>query len=133
MIMRASVPGLRRALAVASLLLALAAPSAARADGLATLSPVALLRPEWTVERTRPGRARVVGYLYNDSGVQNAANVLLRVEQVTAAGAVANVYQSRIVGDVLARGRLSFDVPVAEAEGSYRVLVESVDWVMECR
>ncbi len=124
-----------RALATVSLIFALAAPSIARGDGVATLSPVGLLRPEWTVERVRAGRARVVGYLYNDNDVRNAANVWLRVEQLTAAGAVGKAYQSRIVGDVLSRGRMPFDVPVAEAEGTatYRVLVESVDWVMECR
>jgi hypothetical protein len=31
------------------------------------------------------------------------------------------------------RGRMAFDVPVAEAAATYRVLVESVDWVAECR
>jgi hypothetical protein len=127
------MPALRRALTAGALLLALAAPTAVGADGVAPLSPVGLLRPEWTVERTRTGRARVVGYLYNDNGERNAANVLLRVEQVTDTGAVAGVYLSRILGDVLSRGRMSFDVPVADAEGKYRVLVESVDWLMECR
>ena len=93
------------------------------------------LRPEWTVERARAGRAHVVGYLYNDNAERNAANVWLRVEQATATGAVGKVYRSRIVGDVLSRGRMSFDVPVAESEAgtTYRVAVESVDWVMECR
>ncbi len=66
--------------------------------------------------------------------MRNAVNVWLRVEQVSATGGIGNVYQSRIVGDVLSRGRMSFDVPVAEADGAtYRVIVESVDWVMECR
>ena len=53
----------------------------------------------------------------------------------TQGGAVGTVYQSFIVGDVLSRNRMSFDVPVSEADGAatYRVLVESVDWVMECR
>jgi hypothetical protein len=124
---------LPRVFAVVSLLSALT-PSIARADSFATLSPaVGLLRPEWTVERREPGRARIVGYLYNENELRNAANVWLRVEQVTPAGAVGKVYQSRIVGDVLSRGRISFDVPVAATEGTYRVVVESVDWVMECR
>ena len=45
------------------------------------------------------------------------------------------MYQSFIVGDVISRNRSSFDVPVTEPDGpaTYRVLVESVDWVMECR
>jgi len=124
---------LARVFAIVSLLSALT-PSIAQAESFATLSlAVGLLRPEWTVERKEPGRAHIVGYLYNENELRNAANVSLRVEQVTSAGAVAKVYQSRIVGDVLSRGRMSFDVPVAAAEGTYRVIVESVDWVMECR
>jgi hypothetical protein len=56
----------------------------------------------------------------------------LRIEQLTPAGAVGTVYQSFIVGDVLSRNRMSFDVPVSETDrATYRVLVESVDWVME--
>ena len=108
------------------LMITLGGPSVVHADGL---------RPEWTIERTRAGRAHVVGYLYNDNDLRNAANVWLRIEQLTTAGSVGKVYQSRIVGDVLSRNRMSFDVPVTEADGtaSYRVLVESVDWVMECR
>ena len=116
----------RRALTVLLLMTTLGGPSIAHADGL---------RPEFTVDRSRAGRARVVGYLYNDNGLRNAANVRLRIEQLTAGGAVGTVYQSFIVGDVLSRNRMSFDVPVSEADGAetYRVLVESVDWVMECR
>jgi hypothetical protein len=106
--------------------LTLDAPSVVRAEDL---------RPEWAVERTRAGRPRVVGYLYNDNGLKNAKNVRLRVEQLTAAGAVDKVYQSWIFGDVLARTRSPFDVAVTEADGAstYRVLVESADWFMECR
>jgi hypothetical protein len=125
---------MRCVFATVLLLLVLAAPLMVRAESLA-VSPVSMLRPEWTVERTQAGRARVVGYLYNENDLRNAANVRLRVEQLTTGGAVAKVYQRWIVGDVLSRGRMSFAVPVAEAEGgaTYRVIVESVDWVMECR
>ena len=130
-----AMPTRGRILAAVLLILTLAAPSTASAESLAMLSPVGLLRPEWTVERTRPGRAQVVGYLYNDNGVRNAANVWLRVEQRTAAGAAGTVYQTRLVGNVLSRGRTAFEVPVTETEETttYRVTVESVDWVMECR
>ena len=115
-----------RVVALLLLMITLGGPSVVHADGL---------RPEWTVDRTPAGRARVVGYLYNDNDLRNAANVRLRIEQLTAAGAVGKVYQSFIVGDVLSRNRMFFDVPVSETDGtaSYRVLVESVDWVMECR
>jgi len=116
----------RRALTVLLLMTTLGGPSIARADGL---------RPEFTVDRSRAGRPRVVGYLYNDNDLRNAANVRLRIEQLTPAGTVGKVYQSFIVGDVISRNRSSFDVPVSEPDGAanYRVLVESVDWVMECR
>jgi hypothetical protein len=118
---------------VALLLLVVAPPAAA--ESLATPAPVDLLRPEWSVERTRAGRAHVVGYLYNDNDLRNAANVWLRVEQVTAGGAAGAVYRRRIAGDILSRGRMPFDVAVTEPEGAatYRVTVEGVDWFVECR
>ena len=120
--------------AAALLILALAAPSAALAQDLGTTPAVAYLRPEWAVERPRAGRAHVAGYLYNRS-IRDATNVWLRVEQLTVDGAVSKAYRGRVVGDVLSRGRMAFEVPVPEAEGAsaYRVIVESVDWVSECR
>ena len=120
--------------AAALLILALVAPSAALAQDLGTTPAVAYLRPEWAVERPRAGRAHVVGYLYNRS-IRDATNVWLRVEQLTVDGAVNKAYRGRVVGDVLSRGRMAFEVPVAEAEGAstYRVIVEAVDWVSECR
>lgn len=126
---------LPRAARTMALLLLAVAPPAGAAESVTPLAPVDLLRPEWTVERTPAGRTRVVGYLYNDNGLRNAANVWLRVEQVPAGGGRSAVYQSRIVGDLLAGGRMLFDVPVAESGGAvtYRVSVESVDWFMECR
>lgn len=89
------------------------------------------LRPEWTVEPAPGGRARVVGYLYN-STIKDGANVSLRVDRIGSDGAVTGTYRRRVVGDVFAGGRSPFDVPVAET-GTYRVTVETVDWVMECR
>ncbi len=90
------------------------------------------LRPEWTVEPTRAGRAQVVGYLHN-SHIKDAANVWLRVDQLGADGAVAGSYRRRVVGDVLSGGRSVFAVPVADAGARYRVTVEAADWVKECR
>lgn len=126
---------LRLLCAAVSLVSALMVSSGGAAESLATPSSAGLLRPEWTVEQAPAGRARVVGYLYNDNDVRHAANVWLRVEEVTAGGAVSKVYQSRIVGDVLSRGRMAFDVPVGRADraATYRVIVESADWFMECR
>jgi hypothetical protein len=90
------------------------------------------LRPEWTVESTRAGRPQVIGYLYN-SDIKDAANVWLRVDQLGADGAVTGSYRRRVVGDVLSGGRSVFTVPVADAGARYRVAVETVDWVKECR
>ena len=91
-----------------------------------------VLRPEWSVDKTRAARARVVGYVYNDNGTRNATNVWLRVEQLAADGAVSGVSRARVQGDVLANGRLSFDVPVPDA-ASYRVLFDTADWFNVCR
>ena len=104
--------------------------------GAAAQSPGVLyadsLRPEWTVESTRAGRPQVVGYLYN-TNMKDAANVWLRVDQLGADGAVTSSYRRRVVGDVLSGGRSVFEVPVADAGARYRVTVETVDWVKECR
>jgi hypothetical protein len=105
--------------------------TAAGAQDLAAPSS-AYLRSEWSVVPASGSRAHVVGYLYN-SRIQDAANVWLRVDQVGANGAVAGTYRSRVVGDVLSGGRSLFDVLVGEAGATYRVSVETVDWVKECR
>jgi len=121
-----------RALRAAWLALVLALPVAVHAESLGAPFGAQYLRPEWAVVGTPAGGARVSGYLYN-SNIMDAANVWLRVEQLTADGQVGAVYRRRVVGDVHSRGRLSFEVPVPAATASYRVLVESVDWVLECR
>ena len=122
------------ALVVLLLMLLAGAPSVFFAESVPAVFQANLLRPEWTVQR-KAGRARLVGYIYNDNDLRMAANVRLRVEQVTSSGAVANVYQSFVMGDIYMRGRMPFEVPVADGDASatYRVSVESVDWVMECR
>ena len=111
----------------------LAAPGILRAQDSVTASGPYILRPEWNIESGRGGRARVVGYLYNTSGTMDAANVLLRVDQLTSGGQVSQSQRSRVFGDVLARGRLAFEVPISSATPEVRVVVESVDWVHECR
>ena len=92
-----------------------------------------VLRPEWSVDDSRTGRPRVVGYVYNDNNTRDATNVWLRVERLAADGAVQGAELARVQGDVRAGGRLIFKVPMPEAAASYRVLVDSVDWVLECR
>ena len=91
------------------------------------------MRAEWTLERTGGGHARIAGYVHNRNGLRDGINVSLRVERLGADGAVAHVYRTRVVGDVRSGGRLAFAVPVATDAASYRVLVDSVDWVDECR
>jgi len=122
----------RGLLVIASLVgsLALAGPAPAQ-DKAAPLG-ASSLRSEWSVERTRSGRAHLVGYLYNQN-LNDAANVWLRAERVAQDGTVTGVYRSRVVGDVLSGNRLAFDVPVAEADATYVLHVEAVDWVKECR
>lgn len=120
---------IRAATLAIGLVVAVAAAAAAQSPSVPYAES---LRPEWAVEATRAGRAHVVGYLYNEN-VKDAANVWLRVERVAADGSVADTYRRRVVGDVLGGGRSVFDVPVGEATATYRVTVETVDWVKECR
>ena len=115
------------------LVAALLGPASAMAQGPGALSPGGPLRPVWSVEPTAAGRARVVGYLYNDNELRNAANVLLRVEQLTPSGDVGQTYGGRVVGDVISRDRMAFEVPVGSETATYRLVVVSVDWVGECR
>ena len=124
------MPSLARVFALTcALLLGAAAGAAAQGSGVLYADS---LRPEWTVEPTRTGRAQVVGYLHN-SNIKDAANVWLRVDQLGPDGAVAGSYRRRVVGDVLSGGRSVFAVPVADAGARYRVTVETADWVKECR
>jgi len=124
---------LGRMFVVVPLVGVLVGPVSAMAEGSVALSPGGPLRPVWSVEPTAAGRARVVGYLYNENELRNAANVLLRVEQLTPSGDVAQTYGGRVVGDVISRDRMAFEVPVGPATATYRVVVVSVDWVGECR
>jgi hypothetical protein len=70
--------------------------------------------------------------IYNRN-IKDAARVLMRVDRVGADGTVTGTYRARVVGDVFSRDRGLFDVPVPEATAIYRVSVEAVDWVKECR
>jgi hypothetical protein len=122
----------KRSLATAVLMLILAAPAAAPAQDSGSAPTAAYLQAEWSLEQAQSGRARVVGYLSN-SHIKDAANVWLRVEQIAADGAVSATYRRRVVGDVPARERMFFEVPVSQAAASYRVIVEAVDWITDCR
>jgi hypothetical protein len=123
----------RRLLAISLTIIAILVPGFAGAQDSAPRNAAYTLRPEWNIETTRPGRAHVVGYLYNTSATMNAANVLLRVDHLTPGGQVSQTQLARVFGDVLARGRLAFEVPIPTSTPTVRVVVESVDWVLECR
>ena len=123
----------RRLLAISLMIAAILAPGLTRAQDSAPRNAAYTLRPEWNIETARSGRAHVIGYLYNTSATMDAANVLLRVDQFTPNGQVSQTQLTRVFGDVLARGRLAFEIPIATATPTVRVVVESVDWVHECR
>jgi hypothetical protein len=118
---------MRRWIAVASLIFGVSIPAA---HGQEAGAP---LRAEWTVERTGSGRARVAGYVHNLNSLRDGTNVALRVEQLGPDGRVVGVQRSRLVGDVQSGGRLAFAVPVATDAAAYRVLIDAVDWVDQCR
>jgi limonene-1,2-epoxide hydrolase len=111
--------------------LLLAAAGSARAEAPAIVYAESL-QAEWSVETTRTGQAHVIGYLYNRN-IMDAANVRLRVDRIGADGSVVGTYRRGVVGDVLSDGRSIFDVPVPDSTAAYRVTVETVDWVKECR
>jgi hypothetical protein len=112
-----------------SVFLVTPASAAAQDPGSAAVGPVRL---EWAVQEMRPGAARVVGYLYN-LNLQDAANVWIRIDRLRDDGTAARTYRRRLIGDVRSRGRMAFDVAVPEPAATYRVTVESLDWVGECR
>jgi hypothetical protein len=123
-----------RSLALSLLALSLigAGPARAEAPTLSTVVHAGSLRPEWTVQPGRSGRASIVGYLYNRN-ILEAGHVWLRVERLGPDDEVTGTYRARLVGDVPSNDRLPFDVAVPEAAARYRVLVESVEWHDQCR
>jgi len=84
-------------------------PAAEAADAHPTLSE-RLFRVEWVSGASPPDQFRIVGYVYNDYG-EDAANVQLRISEVDASG------------------RAFFDLRVPGTTSSYRVAVESFDFL----
>jgi hypothetical protein len=119
-----------RALLVSlAILSASANPAGAEAPGVVNADS---LRLEWDVGHTRSGQPNLSGYLYNRN-LMDAAGVWIRVDRLDDGGAVVQSHRRRIVGDVMSGGRSFFEVPVAAADGRYRVTVEAARWVRECR
>lgn len=82
---------------------------------------------QWTAGPGAAGRARITGYVYNDSG-DSAVNVALRIHEIDASGDdVASVVAP--VGRLIpANGRAYFDAVVPSSR-FYRVDVASFDFV----
>ena len=108
-----------------------ASPSESRAEMQQAANPGLadrLFRVEWTAGAADQGQSRIVGYVYNDYGV-DAVNVELRMSELDPFGrVVASIDQP--VGDVVpAGGRVFFDARVPSAGPSYRVAVASFDFM----
>lgn len=84
---------------------------------------------EWATAETRSGRPVVTGSLTNRYGY-SAANIQLLVEQLDAAGQPIAKTLGYINGDVPAGARAYFQVSVPAAGATYRVTVQSYDWIM---
>src|SRR2546425_8354043 len=85
---------------------------------------------ESTAAAAGPGQSRIVGYVYNDHQ-EDAVNVQLRITGLDTSGQpVASVIWP--LGDTVAGGsRAFFDARVAGRAPSYRVAVESFDFMTD--
>ena len=102
-------------------------PAAEAADAHPTLSE-RLFRVEWVSGASPPDQFRIVGYVYNDYG-QDAVNVQLRISEVDASGRTIGSVVKPVGDTVPASGRAFFDLRVPGTTSSYRVAVESFDFL----
>ena len=84
-------------------------------------------RLEWEVERAKGGNPRITGYLYNDRAVW-AVNVRLLVGALDASDRMVSKTRG-YVNDVPPDGRAYFEVAVPSGGATYRVSVESFNWL----
>ena len=118
-----------RAVAVlATLLIAVAVDGPARAQVPEGLSR--LFRVEWNVNEGSPTATRVQGYVYNDSRY-SVTDVRLSIVSVDAGGRPVGETFGWVFGDIPARSRAYFVVPLTEPAATYRVTVISFDVVSE--
>ncbi len=82
---------------------------------------------EWTAGPGPAGRARIIGYVYNDYG-DSAINVALRIHEIDANGNDVARVVAPIGEAVPAHGRTYFDLAVPTSR-SYRIDVASFDFV----
>lgn len=76
--------------------------------------------------RTFAGGPAVEGWAYND-GLFRITNVRLKVEVLDVSGVVTHEAMGWVLGDIPARGRAYFVVPVKETAAAHRVTVVSFD------
>jgi len=88
------------------------------------------VRVEWTADAAGQGQFRIFGYVYNDYR-EDAVNVQLRITEVDASGQpAASVIWP--IGDTVAGGsRAFFDTRLPGHGPSYRVAVESFDFMTD--
>ncbi|MBI4634705.1 MAG: hypothetical protein HY727_00010 [Candidatus Rokubacteria bacterium] len=112
-------------LALAALVALDAAPGHAQTSGVTPSGQY--FRLEWEAGKTRSGRPRIDGYLYNDHGL-GAVNVQLVVEVLDAGGQVTGHVIGYVTGEVPAKGRAYFSVALPAAGAGYRLQVRTFDW-----
>ncbi len=102
--------------------------SAAEAEDAKPTLSEQLFHVEWTGGASPPNQFRIVGYVYNDYG-QDAVNVQLRISGVDASGRTVGSVIKPVGDTVPGSGRVFFDVRVPGTASSYRVAVESFDFM----
>jgi hypothetical protein len=78
------------------------------------------------VVQSKKGAPVYSGYVYNDGG-GGVASIRLLVETLDAEGKVIGQVQGVVLGSMLGRDRLYFEVPLQATSASYRVRVLSWD------
>jgi hypothetical protein len=102
-------------------------PTAEAGDANPTLSEQ-LFRVKWVGGASPPDQFRIVGYVYNDYG-EDAVNVQLRISEVDVSGRTVGSVIKPVGDTVPSSGRAFFDVRVPATTSSYRVAVESFDFM----
>lgn len=98
-------------------------------DGAGELAQAgSFLRAEWDVPPLPPSRAKLEGYVYNDS-LYRVTNVRLRVVSLDGTGDAMGETWGWVFGDVPSGGRAYFAVPIPKRAVTYTVTVTSFDVV----
>ena len=117
---------MRRNIALAALLTALALPVVARAQAYRVYGGEQFFTLDWATETSR-GRPVISGYVVNRYGIA-AQRMRLLVESLDADGKVLDTTIGYVPGDVPAGSRAYFEVRLPGAAPTYRVSVLSWDW-----